>query len=211
MLLNQILLLSDNIDLTHYCSSVLSGLYQIDIVLNLDKNFTAKIIIIDADKIDQDNHLLSLFNKKTSRFLIIGNNWPEESQIKALVHGAAGYCNQTDSPALLLQAIESISKGDIWIQRHLVPKVIGALVQMKASAEITPITPKPNDSSKLLATLSNREREVAEMIRSGESNKTIASSLFISERTVKAHLTSIFKKLKVPDRLHLALFIKEFH
>jgi DNA-binding NarL/FixJ family response regulator len=48
------------------------------------------------------------------------------------------------------------------------------------------------------------------MIQSGENNKDIASTLHISERTVKAHLTSIFKKLNVSDRLRLALFIKEY-
>jgi DNA-binding NarL/FixJ family response regulator len=48
------------------------------------------------------------------------------------------------------------------------------------------------------------------MIRVGENNKAIADTLDISERTVKAHLTSIFKKLEVPDRLHLALYMKEY-
>jgi len=48
------------------------------------------------------------------------------------------------------------------------------------------------------------------MIRDGENNKVIGNTLDISERTVKAHLTSIFKKLNVPDRLRLALYIKEY-
>ena len=48
------------------------------------------------------------------------------------------------------------------------------------------------------------------MIQDGKSNKAIANCLSISERTVKAHLTSIFKKLNVADRLHLALYIKDY-
>ena len=66
------------------------------------------------------------------------------------------------------------------------------------------------ESSALLTTLSSRELDVANMIRVGENNKAIADTLDISERTVKAHLTSIFKKLEVPDRLHLALYMKEY-
>jgi DNA-binding NarL/FixJ family response regulator len=81
---------------------------------------------------------------------------------------------------------------------------------MKPEPTQTLDSSKTIESSALLATLSSREHDVAKMIRDGENNKVIAKNLSISERTVKAHLTSIFKKLNVPDRLHLALYIKEF-
>lgn len=208
--MNRILFFSDNADLITLWSSLLNKQYQIDTIIDISASFTADIIIIDADKIIQNKSLLSLFSNKTTRFLIMGDNWPEENQIEALVHGAAGYCNKKDPAELILLAVERIIKGDIWIQRHLISKVIGALVQIKSTTIETNLEPKYLESSKLLSTLSTREHEVAKMIRSGDNNKTIASLLFISERTVKAHLTSIFKKLNVPDRLHLALFIKEF-
>ena len=60
-----------------------------------------------------------------------------------------------------------------------------------------------------LDTLTPREYEILRYIIAGMLNKQIAYALSISERTVKAHLTSIFKKLNVPDRLHLAIFLKE--
>ena len=56
-----------------------------------------------------------------------------------------------------------------------------------------------------LAALTLREREIAELIGNGESNKQIARQLLITERTVKAHLTGIFRKLGIVDRLSLAL------
>ncbi len=56
-----------------------------------------------------------------------------------------------------------------------------------------------------LAALTLREREIAELIGNGESNKQIARQLLITERTVKAHVTGIFRKLGVGDRLSLAL------
>jgi len=207
--LNQILILSDNQQFITFCTSILNAQYQVDSLSDMTTEITADITIVDADKIPQNEFSLSLFANKATRFFILGNDWSDDKQIDALVHGAAGYSNKSVPPTLLLQAIERLLKGDIWIQRHLVSKVIGTLIQKKAPVAVTNIEQKKIKSSKLLLTLSNREREVAHMIRSGDSNKSIASTLFISERTVKAHLTSIFKKLKIPDRLHLALLIKE--
>jgi two-component system NarL family response regulator len=60
-----------------------------------------------------------------------------------------------------------------------------------------------------LADLTRREREIAELIGNGESNKQIARQLAITERTVKAHLTEIFRKLGIADRLRLALLITD--
>ncbi len=105
---------------------------------------------------------------KMSRFLVIGQDWPESKQINALVHGAAGYCGECEPAKLLLQAINSVLKGDVWIQRHLVPQVIGTLVKMKA----TPLqeeTSNSIESAALLKNLSARERDVANMIRDGIS------------------------------------------
>jgi len=203
---SRVLIFSDNQTLVNLWTTALSSIFQIDTVDDIYAELSADAVIIDIHKIENDENLLSVFSKKSIRVLIIGSNWSEEKQINALVHGASGYCGESEPPELLIQAIKSILKGDIWIQRHLVPRVIGILVQMKSP---TVEKPKSTESLKLLETLSDRELDVAKMIRSGNSNKLIASKLNISERTVKAHLTSTFKKLNVPDRLHLALFIKE--
>tara|TARA_R110002095_G_scaffold97243_2_gene85332 strand:+ start:1167 stop:1796 length:630 start_codon:yes stop_codon:yes gene_type:complete len=170
----------------------------------------AIVAIVDSKKIDADEGLIGTFAYTSTRLLIAGKGWSENKQINALVHGAAGYCGESEPPKLLLQAVDSVIKGDIWIQRHLVPRIIGTLVKMKPDTTEPNNTSKTIESSALLATLSTRELDVANMIRVGENNKAIAETLAISERTVKAHLTSIFKKLNVPDRLHLALYIKEY-
>lgn len=208
--MSQILIFSRNEELVAFWSSVLSTYYKIDTISAITTDITAAITIIDADEIIKNKQLVPLLSKRSTRFLIVGTDWSESDQIEILSHGAAGYCDKTDSPNQLLQAIKCILKGDVWIQRHLVSKVIEVLVQMKSDAVETHLHPKDAESTQLLLTLSNREYDVAKMIRTGSSNKTIASSLVITERTVKAHLTSIYKKLSIPDRLHLALFIKEF-
>jgi DNA-binding NarL/FixJ family response regulator len=206
---SQISIFSDNKALVELWSTALSTLYQVDTIDEISADVSVDVVIIDIQKIDSNNNLFSLFSNKSTKFLAVGTNWPEETQIKALVLGASGYCSETDPPELLLQAVKSILRGDIWIQRSLVPKVIVALIQMKSVSDDPVKEQQHNESTKLLKKLSGRELEVAKMIRSGENNKTIASTLFISERTVKAHLTSIFKKLNVTDRLHLAIFFKE--
>jgi DNA-binding NarL/FixJ family response regulator len=78
---------------------------------------------------------------------------------------------------------------------------------------VQPILPdqKKIEFKNNLRTLTLRELDVAKMISTGENNKIIASTLNISERTVKAHLTSIFQKLKVQDRLRLAILFKEYY
>jgi len=207
---NHVLIFSENPSLTKLWSVVLSPIYKISIIDSIDSTTTADAIIIDTDKMDTIADIYSLFANKSNRFLIVGSDWSEDKQINALVHGAAGYCGESEPPELLLQAVKSILKGDIWIQRHLVPKVIGTLIQMKSQPIEAAEPAKSAESVTLLKSLSNRELDVAKMIRDGENNRTIASTLNISERTVKAHLTSTFKKLNVPDRLHLALFIKEY-
>ncbi len=64
-----------------------------------------------------------------------------------------------------------------------------------------------SNSGKILKTLTNREREIADLVAQGQSNLEIAFNLDISERTVKAHLSSIYEKTKTGSRLNLALLI----
>ncbi len=192
------------------CTSFLIDHYDVETLPDIESVERFDLVILDSIILDENEQLFSIFQCQRPRFLIIGKSWPEENQIKALVNGAAGYCSISEPAELYLLALDHILKGDLWIQRHLVPKIIGKLIQLKSDTQVKQESRKNNASRERLNTLSNRELDVAKMIGSGESNKIIASTLNISERTVKAHLTSIFKKLDVPDRLHLALFFKEF-
>ncbi len=206
--MKNVLIISDNADIIQFCSSVLSLSYNVftgpDSDLGSENKYA--VVLLDKDRLEQDPCIQTQFKSKNCRFLIIGSEWPEDKQIKALVNGAAGYCELNGQPEMLLTAVSSITKGDIWIKRHLVANIIGTLVQMKTA------TPEPllqENAVHRLQTLSAREYEVAQMIQQGDTNKNIANKLNISERTVKAHLTSIFKKMNVPDRLHLALLLND--
>lgn len=207
-----ILIVSENVGFIERWCEALTETYRIETsehfpnnVEDIDEN--AVLIIVDTEQVDHDPTLLNHAITIKAKILIAGDLWPENNQIMALVNGACGYCDTSESPALLAQAAASVIKGDIWIQRHLIPKVIGSLVRLKQPKIVPPATPSVNN--KILDSLSEREKEVAYMVCHGDCNKKIGSALAISERTVKAHLTSIFKKLQVPDRLHLAVLIRE--
>ncbi|MBV1950849.1 MAG: response regulator transcription factor [Cycloclasticus sp.] len=210
--MHNVVIFSDHLSLVKLWSHALVSHFNIRTVSSFESFETTDtdVVVIDSSIIDETNNLAHLFSDKSTRFLVVGKGWSESKQINALVHGAAGYCGESEPAKLLVQAINSVLKGDIWIQRHLVTKVIGTLVRIKSEPLQPSSTSKTIELSARLDTLSARELDVANMIRNGESNKIIASSLGISERTVKAHLTSTFKKLNVSDRLHLALYIKEY-
>jgi DNA-binding NarL/FixJ family response regulator len=163
---------------------------------------STSLIILDTSFLIEQAINFDYFEKLPSVILLAGENYPEEVQIEAMAAGASGYCEYEEAEKVFLKAVESVLSGEIWLQRHLVPKVIGSLVK------IPDVNIGKNEASDaLIKELSNRELDVAKMIGVGKTNKVIASDLEISERTVKAHLTSIYKKLDVPDRLHLAISI----
>lgn len=210
-----ILILSINPILADQWKTILSEEHKINIVDTINHAIghipmnPTDILIIDADAADFDTDTTALAQilNTALKALIIGRDWPEDQQIHALISGFSGYCEYDAAADQLLKATNSLLKGDIWIQRHLVPKVIGHLIDLTNAQTIQPEKTTPAHNN--LQTLTHRELDVAKMIRAGESNKTIASLLNISERTVKAHLTSIFQKLEVQDRLHLAVLLKE--
>lgn len=110
----------------------------------------------------------------------------------ALNAGAAGYLLKDASPDEVVAAVRTVVEGGA----PLDPKAARALLDARRSAEPA-------------RQLSAREREVLALVASGLANKQIARRLGITERTVKAHLTSVFQQLGVTDRTQAALWAKE--
>ncbi len=127
--------------------------------------------------------------------------------LAALKAGARGYCSLDTDPTLLRKAVTVVLKGEIWVARN----VFAPLLE-----ELTSLTERrhkefPPNLDTRLDRLTPREREIAQLIGGGASNKEIAGRLNITEATVKAHLTAIFRKLGLSDRLGLALFVTEYN
>jgi two-component system nitrate/nitrite response regulator NarL len=171
------------------------------------RNSGTQLVILDTVQIESNENILARCIRAGCKALVLGEDWPENMQIAVYAQGALGYCEKKAPPLIACKAVETVLKGDVWIQRDLISKVIGTLVNRSK-------TPQPDTRSQqklddALKTLSSREKEVVARIRRGESNKQIAENLFISERTVKAHLTSIFKKLDMSDRLQLVIYLQQ--
>ncbi len=205
-----ILIYSNNPQLIAEWTHALIIDHHVGRLLNLHTDYSADVVVFDAKKLQDDSSLISIFQNKGARFLVLGSGWSDQQQIEILVHGAAGYCEQSDAPKLLNRAVERILRGDIWIRRSLVPRVIQVLTEnLHALRPSYFVSDEHEKLLKMSESLSAREEEVAELIRRGDNNKSIAQSMNISERTVKAHLSSIFRKFEVDDRLHLAVRLKE--
>jgi len=134
--------------------------------------------------------------------VVLLSDEPDEAQIlQALALGAAGCCNSRAAPAVLRQVALVVSNGGLWVGQALLGKLVGATSHRLGRL---PPEAKNDDWAELL---SEREGQVARLVANGASNKEIAEQLAITERTVKAHLTAIFEKLGVRDRLQLSLRI----
>ncbi len=122
-----------------------------------------------------------------------------EQALRALEVGARGYCHAFGTPELLREVALVVRHGGLWVGPELLARVIRAAAPAAQADADAPA------AGAVLAALSTREREVAEAVAEGLTNKVVAARLGITERTVKAHLATVFDKLGVRDRLQLAL------
>jgi len=140
-----------------------------------------------------------------TRIVLLTGTLDEKEGLSALKVGARGYCNTEIDPALLKKAVQMVREGQIWAGRNLIPHLLEELTSLTERRREAP----PGDRDSRLDRLTPREREIAHLIGGGASNKEIASRLNVTEGTVKAHLTAIFRKIGLSGRLQLALFVAE--
>lgn len=144
------------------------------------------------------------------KFLVLSDVPGEREGFALLRSGIRGYANAYISPAYLAQAVKVIVLGDVWLGSHLLRGLVEELAhahpRSTSPSEGTIAAAQPVQTlAPLLNRLTNRERQIVEFLAGGESNKGIAAKLGITERTVKAHLTSVFQKTGFKHRLQLAL------
>jgi DNA-binding NarL/FixJ family response regulator len=135
--------------------------------------------------------------KQARVLLLTGVRDPEEHH-RAIRLGAMGVVLKEKAAEDLLKAIEKVHAGEVWLDGALMARVLGR------SLPGDPATTNPEVAK--IATLTEREREVIALICEGLQNKLIGERLFISETTVRHHLTSIFDKLGVTNRLELVIY-----
>ena len=127
---------------------------------------------------------------------------PSDQQgLIALGAGVVGYCNGHAAPAVLRQVADTALEGGLWVGQWLLQRLLAGISRAAAHKFTSP------DVSAWASGLTEREIEVARIAATGLGNNGVADHLNIAERTVKAHLDSIFDKLKLRDRMHLTLLV----
>lgn len=130
-------------------------------------------------------------------FALTGHPSFEEGS-ELIAQGISGYGNSYMVAGNLKRALDVIDAGDVWLYPEFIQKLIS-----DASQRV--VKPRIKD---FLELLTPKELEVAEHVALGMTNKEVAVKLSITERTVKAHLSHIYEKLHISDRLTLALMLK---
>jgi len=124
-----------------------------------------------------------------TRILILTTFDLDEYVYQALRAGAAGFLLKDSAPEALIHAVRTVAQGETLLAPAVLTRLVAEYVER----------PRP-DSTRMLAALTEREREILAHVGRGLSNAQIAGSLHLSEATVKTHVTRIFTKLGLRDR-----------
>jgi DNA-binding NarL/FixJ family response regulator len=131
-----------------------------------------------------------------SRVLVLTGVQSPDAHRRAIRRGAMGIVLKEQAADQLLKAIIKVHEGEVWIERSM----MGSMIQeLNKPALVDPELTK-------IKSLTDREREVIALIGEGLKNKQVGERLFISETTVTHHLSSVFDKLDVSDRLELIIY-----
>ena len=141
--------------------------------------------------------LLALSAK--TKVLALSDTADQEMLRKAVRLGASGVLSKHSPAAMLVKAIECVHAGEAWLDRATTATLLRELSRRNSPE-------KPDPEQLRIGSLTDREREVIKLVAEGLKNRQIAEKLFISDITVHHHLTSIYSKLEVADRMELLIY-----
>ncbi len=161
------------------------------------------VILLDLDlggKCSLDI-LPALLANGVSRALILTASHEKTVLERAILSGARGVIHKEAPAEQVLKAIEKVHLGEYWLDQETLGNVLGDIAQLKAAQ-------KPDPEAAKIAGLTDKERKIIALIvaDSGASAKVLAQKLFIAEHTLRNHLTSIYQKLGVSNRLELYVY-----
>jgi DNA-binding NarL/FixJ family response regulator len=169
--------------------------------IDLASDLKPDVVLLDCGlSMMQDIEVLQEIREKSlnTKALILSSNKDEATIFSALKAGAKGYISKDASISNLIKAIQVVHEGELWVER----KKIARFFDREAFAE----SREDSREGRPEKELSPREKEILCILASGCTNREIAKSLFISEKTVKSHLNSVYKKLNVTRRLQAILY-----
>jgi two-component system response regulator DegU len=165
------------------------------------------ILLLDLKmpKGDVVQTLLEVSEKNPStRVLILTAFSEDENILNAAKGGAKGYLLKGISSSVLLQAMKTVHSGGLWVDKEL-----PSADTFEEIAQSQAVRQKGEPANEALKNLTKREMEILRLVAEGLTNEEIGKKIYISEKTVKTHLTNIFDKLKVNNRFKAALLIMD--
>ena len=161
------------------------------------------MILLDLDLggVSMIEFLPELLANGLSRALVLTAAHHAETLDLAVRRGARGILHKEVSADQVLKAIGKIHRGELWFDAETMDRVFGQLLGARSA-------PRPEPAQEKHASLTARERAIvsATVEHSGSANHVVAERLFISEHTLRNHLTSIYRKLNVTNRLEMYVY-----
>jgi DNA-binding NarL/FixJ family response regulator len=154
------------------------------------------VIVLDPDSEEISLHSVSVLAQACeSRILVFTSKADAAVHTRAIELGAAGVVTKDETATTVARAIHKVHAGELWLDRARTAAVLARMMRRGKDPETVKIE-----------SLTKREREVVGLVGEGMRNSAIAGRLFISEATVRNHLTSILGKLELADRFDLAVY-----
>jgi DNA-binding NarL/FixJ family response regulator len=231
-----ILLATRDKDLEDRCRRAASADYSIEVVTSIPALF-ARIAASGPEAVLLDGALLGapletevariVAQAGTGRVIVLTAEFNEDEEVALLRSGVKGCCRRGVDPESLRQVL-SVTQSGVWVTRSLLPRLVTELrryaqqVPPSAASSVPSNAAVPAPAAKVpskaemalsrlppeqLSTLTPRELDIVKLIADGATNKEVGVELDISDRTVKGHLSNIFLKLGIPDRMKLMLFL----
>lgn len=144
-----------------------------------------------------------------SRVIVLTTFDDDEYIFDGLRAGAVGYLLKDVSSDKLVEAIRAAARGESFLEPSIAAKVVAEFTRLSGGKRAEAQPPPPPEEANLVDPLSERELEILSVLAQGMSNREIARQLYITEGTVKNHVTNILGKLGVRDRTQAALKARE--
>lgn len=220
-----ILLVTRDRELEVRCRRATSAHYAIVVVESVDRvaahaaDTPAEVVLIDAETLARpyaEKVAAIVTLQGVGRVIVMTSEYIEDEEVALLRCGVQGCCRRGIDGQSLHEVL-SVTKSGVWVTSSLLPRLVSELRRYAqqaaapasaAAPSVLPVAPPPRAVPDKLATLTRRERDIVKLLADGASNKQVAEELDISERTVKGHLSNVFMKLGVSDRLNLVLYLK---
>jgi two-component system response regulator DegU len=155
------------------------------------------VVLIDFNMPDMNKlELIAAIRDNGSKPLVLTSEADEDEVLESLKAGAWGHLSKNTTRQVLIKAIKAVHRGEMWVERKMISRVF----------EREFVDDSDHDDQDQPKELSTREHEVLSLLVKGFTNKEIGEKLFVSEKTVKNHLNSIFKKISVSGRLKAILY-----